>query len=193
MALDDIKAAILAEATKSAQAITADGQAKTAALKADWDRKLETKKQELLTAAKQKTIQKIQQSRLKLQAQAQTELITQKQKLIDKVYKQALTKLSELTDDQYVDLMVKLINRLPELEGKLLSVKDKESLLKKALKKSGHKFELADETVHGQGGFYFTSKTIDINYTFSSLINSTREETLLEIAAKLFNENQTAE
>ena len=193
MAFDDIKKAILAEAKKEAENIEAEGRKKAAELKLIWDKKLEAKKVEIMNSVKQKANQKIQQSQFKLQAQSQTEIIGQKQKLIDKVYKQALAKLTELSDDKYVDLVTDLITGLPAGDGKLISVKDKENLLKKALKKSGRKFELDSENIAGQGGFIFHSKEVDIDYTFSTLINSAREETILAITNKLFNHNQSQE
>lgn len=193
MAFDDIKKAILAEAKSEAENIEAEGRKKAAELKSVWDKRLEAKKIEIMNSVRQKANQKVQQSQFKLQAQSQTEIISQKQKLIDKVYKRALTKLTELSDDKYVDLLADLITKLPAGEGSLTSVKDKEGLLKKAIKKSGLKFELASETIAGQGGFVFHSKEVDIDYTFSTLINSAREETILAVTEKLFNHNQNQE
>jgi V/A-type H+-transporting ATPase subunit E len=125
-----------------------------------------------------------------LQAQAQTEIINQKQNIIDRVYKSALNKLNGLNDSDYIALTTKLINRLPEEDGKLISAKGKETLLKKALKQSGRKFEILAETANVSGGFIFRSKSVEIDNTFASLINNSRDWTVLEVSKMLFNRDQ---
>ncbi len=190
MALDDIKKAILAEAEKEAEKIRAESENKIAAVKKEWQEKVEQKKQEIIASAQRKANQKVQQTQFKLQAQAQTEILNQKQGIIDKVYKSALKKLTELDDDQYVELMIKLIDSLPETAGELISVKEKEGLLKKALKKNGKKYDLAQEVIGGQGGFIFKSKEIEIDNTFASLINNTKDQTILPVSNLLFNQSE---
>ncbi|MDX9892865.1 MAG: V-type ATP synthase subunit E [Patescibacteria group bacterium] len=190
MALDDIKKAILAEADAEIKTVIQQGEQKIGQLKADWNRKLEEHKQAIVATAKRKATQKIQQTQFKLQAQAQTEIINQKQNIIDRVYKSALNKLNGLNDSDYVVLMIKLINRLPEEDGKLISAKGKEALLKKALKQSGRKFEVLAETANVSGGFVFRSKSVEIDNTFTSLINNSRDWTVLEVSKMLFNRDQ---
>jgi len=190
MALDDIKKAILEQAKKESENIISQAEKKAADVKIDWDKKLEEKKQEIIASAKRKANQKIQQTQFKLQAQAQTELLNQKQQIINRAYKAALQKLSSLEDDKYVDLMAKLITDLPSGEGSLISVKDKEALLKKALKKSGKKFDILTETTSGNGGFIFRSKKLEINNTFAALINNAKQDSILEVTDILFGQSQ---
>lgn len=187
MALDDIKKAILVEAEKEAKKIEKDGESKINAVRDEWAQKIEVKKQEIIATAQRKTNQKIQQSQFKIQAQSQTEILNQKQKMIDKVYELALQKLAEIDDNKYVDLMEKLITQLPDGEGELTSVKDKESLLKKTLGKSGKKYDLAKEEINGKGGFIFRSKEVEIDNTFVTLVNNAKEQTILKISDLLFN------
>jgi len=197
MALDDIKKAILAEAEKEAGVIEAEGKARIKNIQAEWAEKIEIKKQEIIASAQRKADQKIQQTQFKFSAQAQTEILSQKQKNIDKVYKTALQKLGELDDGGYVELMARLIGLLPKTDGEIFSVKDKEELLKKALRQSGRKYDLAKETVNGTGlpagalakagGFIFKSKEVEINDTFAALVNNAKEQTILLVSNKLFN------
>ena len=188
MSLDDIKKAILAEAEKEAEKIRVENENKIAAVKKEWQEKIDERKQEIIASAQRKANQKVQQTQFKLQAQAQTEILNQKQRLIDKVYKSALKKLTELSDDEYVELMTKLIDQLPKTDGKLISVKDKEGLLKKALKKSDKKYDLASEVIGGHGGFIFKSKEIEIDSTFASLVNNAEDQTILPVSNLLFNQ-----
>ena len=190
MALDDIKKEILAEAEKEAKKIGQEGEDRINTVRDEWARKVEVKKQEIIATAQRKTDQKIQQSQFKVQSQSQTEILNQKQTVIDKVYKLALQKLTEIDDDKYIDLMKKLINQLPDGEGELTSVKDKDNLLKKALRKSGKKYDLARDAINGSGGFIFRSKKVEIDNTFATLVNNAKEQTILEISGLLFNQSE---
>jgi len=190
MALDDIKKAILAEAEKEAKNIEQEGEQKIALVNDDWLKKIEARKKDLIAASQRKTNQKVQQTQFKLQAQAQTEILDQKQKIIDKVYKLALDKLAEIDDDQYVNLMEKLIKQLPTGEGSLISVKDKDSLLKKALRQSSQKYDVLTETANGNGGFIFRSQEVEIDNTFAALVKNAKEQTILEVSNLLFNQGQ---
>lgn len=190
MALDDIKKAILAEAKKETKKIETEGEAKVKAVQTEWAKKIEVKKQEITASAQRKANQKVQQTQFKLQAQAQTEILTQKQNVIDQVYKLALKKLGEFDDDKYIELMEKLINQLPAGKGELTSARDKGNLLKKALRKSGRKYDLAEEEINGSGGFIFRSKEVEIDNTFATLIKNAKEQTILAVSNLLFNQKQ---
>ncbi len=187
MALEDIKKSILANAEAEAEKIEADGQAKVIEIKNNWQNKIEQKKLEIINSAKRKAAQKIQQTQFKLQSKAQSEILKEKHLIIDKIYKTALKKISELSDDRYTALMEKLIKILPDGNGKLLSAKNKENLLKKALKNSGKRYEINTNSIPEAGGFKFQSEQIEINNTFPALINNSKEQTVLEVSRLLFS------
>jgi len=187
MALDDIKKAILAEAEKEVKIIETEGEKKIADVNDVWTKKIEEKKQEIVASGQRKANQKVQQTQFKLQSNAQAEVLNQKQRVINKVYKLALQKLGELDDQGYVDLLSGLIAKLPEDEGELISVMEKESLLKKALQKSEKEYTVATETTTGNGGFVFKSEKVEIDNTFATLINNSKEQTSLLVSDKLFS------
>jgi V/A-type H+-transporting ATPase subunit E len=187
MAITDITNAIIKEAEKQASDIVAQAHVKTQKIEKDWEEKIVAKKQELIAGAQNKARQKVMQTEFKLHSSIQTELLNQKRKLLDKVYNSVAKKLSGLSDDQYVSLMEKLIDELPGKDGELFSTRDKEDLLKKALKKSGKSFEINKETVPGTGGFIFRSKEVEIDNTVNSLVEDMRQKTELEVSKKLFN------
>lgn len=190
MALDDIKKAILTEAQNTADQHKRNAQQKIEAIQKEWGKKIDERKQEIIATTRRKANQKIQQTQFKIQAQAQSQILDQKQQMISKVYKLALDKLAELDDAKYVELMEKLISDLPQGDGSLISVKGKEDLLKKALKKTGRKYEILSETINGKGGFIFKSKQIEANQTFNALVNNAKEQTFLAVTDKLFgNQN----
>jgi len=188
MALDDIKQAILDEAKKEASKIENEGEKKISEVTNQWQDKLEEKKAEILSEAKLKATKKLQQASFEIKAQSQTEALKAKQKVIDKTYKQVLDKLSNLDEKEYVDLIVKLIKVLPDPEGEIISAKGKFTELKKAIEKSGKEYNVGHDGVSGGGGFIFKSQSIDIDNTFSTLVNNLKEETSLEVSKILFEE-----
>lgn len=190
MALDDIKKSILNDAQAQAEAIDSETRKRIDQINADWSKKIEARKLEIIAQAQRKTDQKIRQTEFRLQAQSQAQVLTKKQEVIDAIYKTAYKQLCNLNDNEYVDLMAKLITRLPGDTGQLISVDDKEALLKKGLKQSGKKFEVTNETSKGHGGFIFKSDHLEINQTFQSLITESKESTLTEVATILFDNNK---
>ena len=190
MALDDIKKAILTEAQKAADDHKAEGQKKVESIQKELNQKIDDKKSEIIASAQRKANQKVQQAQFKIQSQTQSKVLDQKQQVINKVYKLALEKLAEIDDAKYVELIEKLITKLPEGDGQLISVEGKQDLLKKALENSGKEYELSTDTVGGKGGFIFKSKKIEVDQTFKALINNAKEQTFLAVTNKIFgNQN----
>ena len=81
MALNDIKKAILVEAEAEVKKIEEQGEKKVAEVNAEWAKKSEARKQEVIASGQRKANQKVQQTQFKLQAQAQTEILNQKQRI----------------------------------------------------------------------------------------------------------------
>jgi vacuolar-type H+-ATPase subunit E/Vma4 len=187
MAITDITHAIIQEAEKQAADVITQAHVKTQEIEKNWKEKIAVKKQDLIIGAQNKARQKVMQAEFKLHSSIQTEILEQKRELLGKVYQLGVKKLSQLDDDQYISLMEKLITAIPGEDGKLLSTKNKEDLLKKALKKSGKSFEMSKNTVPGTGGFIFQSKEIEIDNTINSLVEDIRQKTELEFSKKLFN------
>jgi len=186
MAIEDIKQAIAEQAQKEIVEIETAGQQKIDEIKSGWNKKIEARKEEIIGITKLKAEQKIQQTSFKIKSKNQAEILDKKHQLINQVYKKVEDKLNELSPTDYIELMKKIINRLPETDGKLISAKGKQGLLKKALGKSDREYKLATETVNKSGGFIFHSGDIDIDNTFPILINDSREQTILEVCDILF-------
>ncbi|MEA3398544.1 MAG: V-type ATP synthase subunit E family protein [Patescibacteria group bacterium] len=190
MALDDIKKTILDQARKEADEIIRQGEKKADEIKAEWDKKVENRKEEIVASAQRKTNQKIQQTQFKIQAQSQTEILNYKQKIIDQVYQIALKELANLGDKDYIELMEKLIKQLPSGGGEILSVGNKEKLVKKALDKSGKKYDFSEKIAKGKGGFIFRSKKLEIDNTFATLVDHAKSQTILEVTGLLFGQKE---
>lgn len=187
MAFKDIEKAILDEAQKSADEHKKVGEQKSAEIIQEWEKKAVEKKQTIVETTKRKINQRIQQAQFKIQNRTQLSVLEKKQAIIDRVYQAVLGKLSNLSENEYVDLMEKLINSLPESSATLLSAKGKESLLEKALKKAQKKHQISSESIESQGGFIYQSDKIEINQSFESLIENAKEKTILSVINKVFN------
>ncbi len=188
MAIEDIKKTILAEAKRQIEQIEKEDQLKIQGAQSEWQKKVTAKKTEIIALAQRKAEQKIQQASFQFKIQSQTEVLKKKQKILDKVYQKVEEKLKELDETAYIELMKKLIEQLPDTEGKLVSSPEKQDLLKKALRKTNKKYGVAAETITGAGGFIFHSKEIDIDNTFAALVSQAKEQTLLDVTKILFKE-----
>lgn len=186
MPLADINKAIVKQAQKEIMAIKAEGEKRLEEIKAKWAKKITDRQAEIVDEAKRKANQKIQQMQFKLQSQFQLEVLKAKNDIINQAYEKAQKKLIGLSEKDYEELMLKLINQINLSEGELISVVGKEKSLKKALEKSGKKFKISDKTIEGDGGFIFQSNKLEINNTFSNLIANSKEQTILEVTKILF-------
>ena len=187
MALEDIKKAVLAEAKSEADKIRSEGKVQVDELKKNWEKKLDAKVIDIIAIANKKAQTKIQQTTFKLKATTQTEILKKKQDTIGKVYSKVVSKLTEMPDQDYIDLMEKLIKLLPDLSGEIISVKGKESLLGKALSKSGKKVKIVKDSISGNGGFVFISDKVEIDNTFKALVENAKDKTALAVAEILFS------
>lgn len=186
MALDNIKNAILEEAKKIADEQKKEGDEKIEIIKKKWQEKIEEKKKNIITDTNRKTNQKIQQAQFKTQSETQFLILDQKKKIIEKVFDLALEKLSNFDETKIENLLIKLISQLPSDGGKLIPVSGWENRLKKALLKSGRKYEISSKVTKGLGGFIFESESIEINQTFEALVENEKEKTMLAVSKVVF-------
>jgi len=186
MALEDIKKAILDEANKSVSAHQILGREKISEIKKEWDEKKAEKINKLIESAKRKMEKRIQQSQFVIQIEKQSEILKKKQEIISKVYKIALEKLSKLSDSEYVKMMEKLINDLPDSPGFLVSAENKNSLLKKALENSRKKHQISKDSIKSLGGFIYQTEKIEINQSFEVLIENDKQKSFTKIIKKIF-------
>ena len=187
MALDDIIQSILAEAKKEADKVKQQGTADIAAITKEFAAKTKEEEQRILEAAQKEADRCVAQAQFLAISQKKAGLLTKKQEILDKVYKQALEKLAKLEGADYQKLVASLIKKLDEPQGEVIPVKGKESLTRAALSKSGKPYQLSRETVSGKGGFVFKTKTMQIDNRFAVLIDHVRQDTEMEVSKILFS------
>lgn len=132
------------------------------------------------------------------QAEMRTELLEEKQKLIDQVFRQALESVAALDEERYAALMKKLLLEaveagdeeviIAESDGKrkwteiLAGANDE--LARRGLK--GH-LVLSDERRSMAGGFVLRKGKKEINCNVSYLLKSLREDLESEVVGVLFS------
>lgn len=148
---------------------------------------IKTKTTEIEQAAKQKSLLK-------------------KKELIDEVINQAIIKLKHLSDNDWINIIVKLI-LLDELKGNevIIASKDEQARflrlfgnklsgdyyqldqLNKRLDNEKYQLKLARDTINIEGGFIILGEFFDIDYSYRSLLGKVRERDEAKIANILFN------
>ena len=149
--------------------------------------KFDIKKRQLIQQKREEIQQVEQQILFQEKLKNNAVILDKKRKIIDQVYKKAFDDMIKLSDNDYIELVSKLISQLPFLEeGKIISSKNKKNQTEKALQKSKRNFKFSRETVDIKGGFIFTSSKLNINNSFEEWIDGIKENTEAEVAKILF-------
>jgi V/A-type H+-transporting ATPase subunit E len=172
---------------------------KEAAEKAEQqDRKLKDEMAEFDEQTKQLAEQAAENKRAHILAAARMDAaqkkLAEKRKILDKVFDQAKERIQQLPDQEYTDLMKKLMAGAVE-SGDETVIADKNDqrinsqLIEKVNSELGDKgkLQLSEEREDLGGGFVLRQEKIQKNVSLPVLINQAREELEIEIARELFN------
>lgn len=187
MALEDIIKSIDKDAQVKITEVNKQGDELLAAAKKEWQTKIETEKNQVLSNWRLSVDQKISQSVLKLKAEGQNKILLAKQQIIDQIFEQSVAQLHVLPDAQYVELLAKLLDRLPAVGGTLLSVNGKGKQLKMALSHSSKNYKILSEEVDGLGGFVFKTKDFSVDNRYGKLLENKKDELRVEVGKILFS------
>lgn len=118
--------------------------------------------------------------------------LQKKQRLIDQVIDQAYQSLLQLSDEEYYDLILKMIKRYAEdQEGEIVfSEKDKKRLnmkFKMSMAMLTHRLKISDEVRDIDGGFILVYGDIEINCTFRAILDESRDMLKDKISHILFD------
>lgn len=124
------------------------------------------------------------------------EMLTAKQELIDRAFKEASDRLINMNKEDYMGLLFRLLLK-SELTGNvwiMLSKRDREGIpdfVEKAneylkLNNKQLALKLSEESFDGDGGFILSSKGIEENYRIKTLIEEKREEIEPDVISILF-------
>lgn len=182
MALQDIIAAIIAQADAQISDKRSMLNKKLSELKEESERSTAGKKQEI---AQQKEERK-NQMRAKAQARAQmierSAELAKKQELLDRLYADTITALTKLPEKDQESFLERCLKKVKG-KGVLRPAKGHAASLKKLLPKD---VELGDP-IEAEGGFIFQSEKEERDFTFEHLVQSAlRPSTEVESAQALF-------
>jgi len=100
--------------------------------------------------------------------ESQNAILEAKRRLIETLQKRAVEKLAESKD--YEIIIVELLRKIDIESGTIFPCLGKEESTKKAVQKSGKDFSLSNKSIDFKGGFLFKTESVEIDFTFESLI-----------------------
>lgn len=114
--------------------------------------------------------------------ESQNALVFEKRKLIIECMESAIEKLANSKD--YEKKIEALLKMIPYEEGEIIPAKGKEDATEKAIKTSKKDFKLSKSSAPIKGGFIFSSKKIEIDNSFETIIKRQLKD---ELEIKLNN------
>lgn len=189
MAINDILNKIKDEANKKAafEKQVIDNEIKK--IKAEAEDKAKERMAEIDQTAKEKMISIMEQAKILAKMESRSETLRHKRVVISEAYKSAIDELNALDDKAYTDLLTSMFKSVLKSmpEGELTIPANKKHQTQSAMKNAGVKYEIDKETNDFKGGFIVKNKKIEINLSFSYLMNNViRPHSELEVAEILF-------
>ena len=193
--LDKLVARISGESDAQIQAIIDEANAKAAEIKADSDKKMKAECERIEKKA-QTEVETIEM-RSKASAELKTKqiLLTGKQELLNDTIGMAKEKLSNLSDQEYVDFIKKLFSKHVPSEDAVLKLnaadlkripQDVIDGFVKSAEDKGAKLTVSSEAAEIKNGFVLDFGGIEENCTFDALIDQNIEELQDKVKSLLF-------
>ena len=190
MAINDILNKIRAEANQKAgfeQQVVNDEIKK---IKVEAEEKAKERKKEIEIKAKNKIVSIMKQAKIMANMESRSVLLKEKRVVISDAYKVAIDELNALDDKTYIDLLTAMFKSVKASmpKGELVVSASKKHQTQLAMRNAGAHYEIAKETNDFKGGFIIKSNKIEINLSFSYLMNNVvRSHTEIETAQILFS------
>lgn len=188
MSFDDIIKSIQEEENKENEDIKNNTDKIISNIKDEYNVKIANAKNIILSKKENELIKLSEAKIFKLKRKRNNNILLKKKELLDKVYNLVLEKMNNLSDEEYINFISKIIKNLPKnLSGIIMPANGKKDLTIKILKKIGANFDISKKEINFTGGFIFYSDKFNFDNTFESIIKKTRDKTETEIAKLLFN------
>lgn len=196
--LDNLSAKIIEDASIKADTILKEASENGKLMIEDKIKKAEVLKVQMLEKSKIEAVTVKQRIISNAKLAVRNGNIVAKQKMIDKVFVEALEKLLVIGNEEYLQLLKNYVLSMPIagneeiiLPGKYIDLVSEEYLSEMnialiALGKLGE-IKVSNENRDIKSGFIVIKNGIEINNTFESLVNSLRDELESEIVKELFN------
>lgn len=183
MAIQDILAAITAEADKRIADTRALHLRSLTQVREESERNLAKKKQEIAIAKQQKMDQLSAKAHTHAHAQQRNAVLSKKKEILDSVFANAAAELAKLSDKEIEPLLRKCLKSI-KAKGVIHPSAKHADLLKKIC--PSEQFRI-DKPTDAKGGFLFISDKEEQDFTFEHLMEKTvRPDRELEISKMLF-------
>jgi V/A-type H+-transporting ATPase subunit E len=196
MEAEQVIAKILSDAKAEAEKIAEQAREKAAAEQARLDEQLaEFKQQSAALAAKAAEDEKshiLAAARM----EAAQEYLAEKTRILDEVFQQARQRLGQLPDNEYRDLMARLMREAVETGDEEVVIGQNETRIDQTLVDAVNgklnaegkgNLKLAGERVNLGGGFLLRRGKIKTNVSIGVLLEQARGDLLIELAKSLFS------
>lgn len=183
MALQDILAAITAQADAQIAAARQAHQKELTELREESERSIAKRKQEIATSKQQKMEQLTAKAHTHASVDKRNAVLRKKKELLDTVFAKTLDALAALPESEVEPLLRACIKAISG-KGEIHPAACHEALLKKIC--PSEQFSLQKPT-NAKGGFVFVSKTAERDCTFEHLVEHVlRPKMELSISQQLF-------
>ncbi|MFA5553422.1 MAG: V-type ATP synthase subunit E [Phycisphaerae bacterium] len=190
---------ILADAQAQAQQIKAESDEKSAAEQKSLEQQLEQFKKETDELAKSAAEDKKSQMLAAARMENARKFLTEKANLLDEVFKKAREQMLQMPDEQYKQLMKKLMLKTVETGDEEIIIDSKEKridfeFIKSINRELGPGFKgnlrLSEEKQNIGAGFILKRGKIKNNVSLDVLLQTARENMQADIAKELFAESK---
>ncbi|MFC1683231.1 V-type ATP synthase subunit E [Candidatus Zixiibacteriota bacterium] len=198
MSVDKIKAKILADARAEAKKVEDQISGQVRQIEAQQKEQVEVIEKQVQLEAKQRAEDRFKKDIATAELELRKTLLAEKQALIQKIFDQALKRLTKLTGEKYEKFLLELLLKTVETgdEQLIFSTADehkvKDQFLEKAnrlLTEQGKKGELrlVREERDLRGGFILRRGKKEVNCSLGALFSTVREELEPGVAKILFS------
>jgi V/A-type H+-transporting ATPase subunit E len=189
MGIEDIKKRILEDAAKQKEEILAEARKKAEEIRKEGEKTAEKRKEAIILKAEQEATEERHTLLTMERLEARKLQLTEKQKVIEKVFEKALDMLSN--HPHYSEIMEALLLEVAKGgEELILNPRDSKNLgdgfLKKINDSLPKQLVLSKETRDMAGGFILRTREVEINESFEEIVRALRDEMETEVARTLF-------
>jgi V/A-type H+-transporting ATPase subunit E len=202
MPLEKLIERILRDAEEKAEHIRSEAQMRRREVISEANREAEARYHRMVNEAR-RTWEEEKKQRVTMAAlEARKSILEQKQEMIQEVFDRTLGAMRDMPEDQYVDLIIRLLLVVVEDTGGelVMSSRDRERIGEEIISKANTAFEqagkrgritLSSETRDISAGFVLQAEGVEINSSVEALISSKREELEPEVVRILFGGPET--
>jgi len=190
---EKIIAHIQADADAQAAEILAQAEARSAAIREDYEQKAKQAYAERIRAGVKENQDRLDSMERLANMESRKAILALKQDMVAKSFDRAVDQLVALPEAQYIALLAKLAVKASVTgdEEIVLNARDKKAVGEKLVKAANEKLgggqlRLAKDTGNFKGGLILRRGSIEANCTAELLVDLCREEMAAELAGVLF-------